>query len=81
MPRLVELQHASIVSLREALTAKDWLKGVESFMTDLGLTQDAVQDKAKLMKAYEDTVRPLEALARRQGFEAGWEYRPTLAIS
>jgi hypothetical protein len=71
---LASLQHAGIAAMHTALGEARWLKAVEPFIVDLHLDKDGLLDPAKLRKAYEEIMTPLETIARRQGFEGGWEY-------
>jgi hypothetical protein len=71
---LATLQHAAISAMHAALPETRWYKAVEPFMVDLHLDKAALLNPAKVRRAYEETMTPLEAIARRQGFEGGWEY-------
>ncbi|MGD9938591.1 MAG: HNH endonuclease domain-containing protein [Clostridia bacterium] len=71
---LVTLQHAALSAMHTALPEPRWLNSVEPFMTDLRLDRHSLLNPGKLLRAYEETVTPLETLARRQGFAGGWEY-------
>ena len=71
---LASLQHAGIAAMHTALSEARWLKAVEPFMMDLHLDKEALLDPARIRRAYEETMTPVEATARRQGFEGGWEY-------
>ncbi|MFH2113309.1 MAG: HNH endonuclease domain-containing protein [Spirochaetota bacterium] len=65
---LATLQHAAISTMHTALPEPRWLNFVEPFMTDLRLDRQSLLDPGKLLRAYEETMTPLETLARRQGF-------------
>lgn len=74
MADLASLQHAGISAMYGEFGEARWLKAVEPFMVDLHLDKEALLDPARVRRAYEETMTPLEAIARRQGFEGGWEY-------
>jgi len=61
--------------MAKTLPRTRWLKSVEPFMIDLHLDPEALLDRNTLLRAYEDTLRPLSAIAERQGFEGGWKYK------
>jgi hypothetical protein len=45
------------------------------FLVDLQLNKAALLDQAKLRAAYRNTYQPLAAIAERQGFPGGWEFK------
>ena len=71
---LALLQHAGLAAMAKTLPRTRWLKSVEPFMIDLNLNPEALLDRNTLLRAYEDTLRPLSAIAERLGFEGGWKY-------
>ena len=71
---LARLQHTGIAAMAKHLSNTRWLKSVEPFMIDLHLDAQALLDLNMLIQAYEDTLRPLSAIAERQGFVGGWRY-------
>jgi len=71
---LAHLQHAGLAAMAKTLPRSRWLKSVEPFMIDLHLDPETLLDRNALLRAYEDTLRPLSAIAERQGFEGGWRY-------
>jgi hypothetical protein len=76
-----ELQAAGIVAARDGLGRGELTRALEPFFTELRLQPElALGDAPKewvaraLRVSYEDLLRPLEGLARRQGFETGWRW-------
>ncbi len=78
---LAEAQAQGIVVARAALPRAEATRLLEPFVTDLRLPPELLFGDAPkewvaraLRVAYGETLRPLEALARHQGFETGWRW-------
>jgi hypothetical protein len=78
---LAELQAQGIVAARDLLAPGELARTLEPFLAGLHLQPDLVLGDAPrewlaraLEVAYGETLRPLEALARRHGFETGWRW-------
>jgi hypothetical protein len=78
---LADLQAQGIVAARDLFERGELARLLEPFFADLQLLPDLVLGDAPkewlaraLKVAYGETLRPLEALARRQGFETGWRW-------
>ncbi|MEA5417744.1 HNH endonuclease domain-containing protein [Spirulina sp. CCNP1310] len=73
--KFVRLQHIGLTVSAQHFSRSKWLKEVESFITDLRIDDpDNLLDFNFLLKSYENTVKPLIALAENQGFVANWLY-------
>ena len=78
---LAETQAAAIVAARDAFGRAELGRSLEPFFAELRLQPElALGDAPRewlaraLRVSYGETLRPLEALAGRQGFETGWRF-------
>jgi hypothetical protein len=67
---LAEQQHTLIVLTSSLYSAAKWQRLMASHMNDLHLDERDLLSKMKVHQAYQDTLKPLLALARQAGFEA-----------
>jgi hypothetical protein len=73
--KLAVLQSAAISATASNWPRKKWVESIEAFLVDLRLDTDSARDEARLCEALKRSIRPLEAIAEGQGFQAGWVYR------
>jgi hypothetical protein len=73
-PQFVDLHYLALATNHEKLPKQTWNKAVESYITDLNLSSDALLEKEQLFNAYESTIKPLVTLAKKQGFSDNWVY-------
>jgi CRISPR/Cas system Type II protein with McrA/HNH and RuvC-like nuclease domain len=72
--KFVSLQHLSLTNLHEQLTEKNWNNHIDSFVSELKLSDEELLDKEKLRNAYESAITPQIALAVNRGFTPNWIY-------
>lgn len=71
----VRLQHLGLTAAHATLAEDKWVKQVETFISELGISQkDDLLSLEKLSNAYEQVIKPLVPLANNQGFLTGWRY-------
>jgi hypothetical protein len=71
----VQLQHLGLSVSYQKISKNQWLKYIESFLSELKVNQaDDLLDLQILRKAYEIMNLPLISLATMQGFTPNWVY-------
>ncbi|HFD81636.1 MAG TPA: hypothetical protein ENK05_14785 [Gammaproteobacteria bacterium] len=66
--------HAQALRVGQGLVGQQaWRQFLEPYITDLHLSEGALQDVGKLQRAYKNTLDPLFTLARQMGFASGWK--------
>jgi len=73
--KFIEVQHLGLVVSYENTSEKQWNKYIESYLTDLKISdKNKLLDLEIISSAYKTTVLPLISLATNQGFRANWFY-------
>lgn len=73
--RFVDLQHQGLLIARRTLSEGQFSKLTEDYFADLHLpAPEALLDRERLTCAYEQTIKPLVALATNQGYMPDWQY-------
>lgn len=71
----VDLQHQGLLITRRSLSEGQFGKLTEDYLADLHLASpEALLDRERLTRAYEQTIGPLITLATNQGFSPDWQY-------
>ena len=73
LPRLIDAHHNALTIWHIHFRTK-WKKLVESYISDLKLTNDTLTNQDKIKKAYSDIIPPLIDLAKANHFNDKWVY-------
>ena len=64
--------HSEAIAVAERGHVPDWKKFREEYSCDLRLEPEFLTDSARLTEAYQGTVAPQLAIAKRMGFPPDW---------
>lgn len=70
----VFMQHQGLTVSHNKLPPQKWQNQVESYLSDLGNTQENLLNLACLSESYKRTIMPLTSLAAAQGFRIEWSF-------
>lgn len=72
--KFVSLQHLGLTTLHKQLEEKKWNDYIDSFVSELKLSDEELLDKEKLRNAYKSAITLEIARAINRGFTPNWVY-------
>lgn len=73
--KLADVQFQGIQSAKRSKQSKDWENDMLAFTDGLKVSVESLDDYEQLYLAYRETIEPLATIAKRMGFDHGWQYK------